>query len=85
MQTPLTNKAQHSLFLFYCGGQGEARMIMRQQDEDLTELGQGVDRLNEMSVGINQELKTQNKMLDDLDRDIEEVDSPFFPCFFFGS
>jgi hypothetical protein len=48
-------------------------MIMREQDEDLTELGQGVDRLQELSEGINQELKIQNKMLSDLDQDIEEV------------
>lgn len=53
--------------------QAEAKMLIRQQDEDLVELGQGVDRLNEMSLGINQELKTQNKMLDDLDKDIDEV------------
>ena len=48
-------------------------MIMQQQDEDLVELGQGVDRLNELSQGINQELKTQNQMLSDLDRDIDEA------------
>ncbi len=54
-------------------------MLIRQQDEDLVELGQGVDRLNEMSLGINQELKTQNKMLDDLDKDIDEVR----PCYHF--
>jgi len=53
--------------------QAEARMMMDQQDEDLTELGQGVDRLNELSVGINQELKLQNKMLNDLDRDVDEA------------
>lgn len=46
---------------------------MREQDEDLTELGQGVDRLQELGEGINQELKVQNKMLSDLDQDIEEV------------
>eukprot|EP00615_Pteridomonas_danica_P007056 CAMPEP_0114350954 /NCGR_PEP_ID=MMETSP0101-20121206/16800_1 /TAXON_ID=38822 ORGANISM="Pteridomonas danica, Strain PT" /NCGR_SAMPLE_ID=MMETSP0101 /ASSEMBLY_ACC=CAM_ASM_000211 /LENGTH=228 /DNA_ID=CAMNT_0001490547 /DNA_START=70 /DNA_END=753 /DNA_ORIENTATION=- len=53
--------------------QAEARMIMREQDEDLVELGQGVDRLQELSSGINQELKVQNKMLNDLDADIEEA------------
>ena len=48
-------------------------MIMSQQDEDLTELGQGVDRLNELGQNINEELKVQNQMLTDLDRDIDEV------------
>ena len=38
-------------------------MIIRQQDEELEELGYAVDRVNDMAVGINEELKTQNQML----------------------
>lgn len=53
--------------------QAQARMIMNQQDEDLEELGQAVDRVNDMAVGINQELKTQNRMLTDLEADIDEA------------
>jgi len=53
--------------------QAEARMIMAEQDQDLEELGAGVDRLNELGQNINQELKVQNQMLSDLDRDIDEV------------
>ena len=33
-------------------------MIMQQQDEDLTELGQGVDRLNELSMGMELQRRT---------------------------
>ena len=68
-----TNSDEAENTHFIVDKQAEARMIMQQQDEDLTELGQGVDRLNEMSMGINQELQTQNRMLDDLDRDIDEA------------
>lgn len=51
--------------------QAQARMIINQQDEDLEELGQAVDRVGDMATNINQELKTQNKMLKELDDDIE--------------
>lgn len=53
--------------------QAEARMIMAEQDQDLEELGVGVDRLNELGQNINEELKVQNQMLSDLDRDIDEA------------
>ena len=68
-----TNSDEAENTHFIVDKQAEARMIMQQQDEDLSELGQGVDRLNQMSMGINQELQTQNRMLDDLDRDIDEA------------
>ena len=68
-----TNSEEAENTHFIVDKQAEARMIMQQQDEDLVELGQGVDRLNELSQGINQELKTQNQMLSDLDRDIDEA------------
>jgi hypothetical protein len=61
-----------SPFLLFLS-QAEARMIMAEQDQDLEELGAGVDRLNELGQNINQELKVQNQMLSDLDRDIDEV------------
>ena len=68
-----TNSDEAENTHFIVEKQAEARMIMQQQDEDLTELGQGVDRLNELSMGINEELQTQNRMLNDLDRDIDEA------------
>ena len=68
-----TNSDEAENTHFIVDKQAEQRMIMQQQDEDLTELGQGVDRLNELSKGINQELQTQNRMLSDLDRDIDEA------------
>jgi len=53
--------------------QAQQRMIMNQQDEDLEELGFAVDRVQDMAVGINSELKTQNRMLNDLDQDLDEA------------
>lgn len=53
--------------------QAQGQMIIRQQDEELEELGYAVDRVNDMAVGINDELKTQNRMLTDLEADIDEA------------
>uniref|UniRef100_A0A7S2S2M2 t-SNARE coiled-coil homology domain-containing protein n=1 Tax=Rhizochromulina marina TaxID=1034831 RepID=A0A7S2S2M2_9STRA len=58
---------------FIQGQQAQQRMIMEQQDEDLEELGYAVDRVNDMAVGINTELKTQNRMLKDLESDLDEA------------
>mmetsp|Transcript_46486 Transcript_46486/g.105014 ORF Transcript_46486/g.105014 Transcript_46486/m.105014 type:complete len:247 (+) Transcript_46486:144-884(+) len=66
-----SDQMEHTHFIH--DQQAEARMIISQQDEDLEELGQGVDRLHEMGQGINEELKQQNKMLNELDRDLDEA------------
>jgi len=53
--------------------QAQQRMIMEQQDEDLEELGYAVDRVNDMAIGIHTELKTQGRMLKDLESDLDEA------------
>jgi syntaxin 6 len=47
--------------------------LMRNQDEDLADLSQGVQRLNEIGNTIHDELNTQNRMLEDLDRDVDST------------
>jgi hypothetical protein len=46
---------------------------MREQDEGLEMLGQSADRLGQMSMNISEELGFQNKMLDEMDEDLEEA------------
>jgi ABC-type transport system involved in cytochrome c biogenesis ATPase subunit len=46
---------------------------MRQQDEGLEMLGQSADRLGQMSMTISEELGFQNKMLDEMDQDLDEA------------
>ncbi|KAJ0406565.1 hypothetical protein P43SY_004454 [Pythium insidiosum] len=45
--------------------------IMREQDTNLDGLHKSVTRLNEVAVTINHEVKSQNKMLDDLSDDVD--------------
>ena len=51
---------------------------MRKQDEGLDVLSKSVERLGELSMGISEELSSQNRMLDsmetDLDNTAEELD-----------
>ena len=47
------------------------RQIMARQDEDLTELARATSRLGEAAVTINHELQDQQRMLNDLDREVD--------------
>jgi ABC-type transport system involved in cytochrome c biogenesis ATPase subunit len=46
---------------------------MRQQDEGLEMLSQSADRLGKMSMTISEELGHQNKMLDEMDQDLDDA------------
>ena len=46
---------------------------MQQQDQGLEMLSQSAERLGQMSMNIHDELNQQNRMLDDMDRDLEEA------------
>lgn len=49
------------------------QVIMEEQDENLEQLGASVSHLGHIAVGINQEIKEQNKMLDALSEDVDET------------
>ncbi len=51
----------------------QTHQIIDQQDVALTDLGASVDRLGDMGRGINEELREQNRMLDELDDDLDEA------------
>lgn len=47
--------------------------MIQDQDTALVGLGQAVDKLGDMGRTINDELKKQNKMLDELDNDLDDA------------
>ena len=49
----------------------ETRYMLGEQDEQLDNLGDAVDRLGRIGAEVNQELKEQNIMLDGLDDDLD--------------
>ena len=54
--------------------QANAQMMMRQQDETLEDLDSAVDRVGNIAITINEELGTQNKMLDELATDLDDAE-----------
>ena len=53
----------------------QTMQMIDQQDDQLESLGKSVDRLGNIGKDINQELKEQDKMLDNLDKDMEDASS----------
>nr|CCA16150.1 syntaxin 6 putative [Albugo laibachii Nc14] len=49
------------------------QQLMEEQDESLNGLSKSVSHLNTVAVEINNEISTQNKMLDELGHDVDEA------------
>lgn len=49
--------------------------VIKQQDEELGKLSEGVDRLHRLAIDINDESKLQNKMLDRLGDDMTKAET----------
>jgi len=47
--------------------------MLREQDQGLEELGTAVDRVGRMADAMNQELNAQNRMLGDLEVEVENT------------
>lgn len=47
--------------------------IRREQDQTLDKMSTGLDTLREMAVAIDSELKDQEKMVDDIDKSIDDA------------
>ena len=58
---------------FVRGQQQLTHEMIREQDVALDGLGQAVDRLGDMGKSINDELKSQNRMLTELDQDLDDA------------
>ncbi|KAK9802065.1 hypothetical protein WJX73_009954 [Symbiochloris irregularis] len=55
--------------------QEQQQMLIRQQDDSLDLLGQGVNRIGQMGLQMRDELSLQDRMLEDLDTDMEGTHS----------
>lgn len=51
------------------------QLQIKKQDEGLEMLSKSADRLGQFSLGIHEELKSQNKMLDEMDDELEKATS----------
>ncbi|EQC33814.1 hypothetical protein SDRG_08497 [Saprolegnia diclina VS20] len=49
------------------------QQIIKEQDKDLDELHTSVNRLGQVAVTINSEIKSQNEMLKDVDADLDDT------------
>lgn len=59
---------------FVVDSQARASLLMRQQDETLDDLDVAVSRVNVMSEQIHEEISQQNKMLDEMEDDLTNVE-----------
>eukprot|EP00529_Nitzschia_sp_RCC80_P041707 CAMPEP_0113475054 /NCGR_PEP_ID=MMETSP0014_2-20120614/18916_1 /TAXON_ID=2857 /ORGANISM="Nitzschia sp." /LENGTH=285 /DNA_ID=CAMNT_0000367949 /DNA_START=268 /DNA_END=1122 /DNA_ORIENTATION=- /assembly_acc=CAM_ASM_000159 len=59
---------------FVLDNQAQTSLLMQQQDDTLDELGAAVTRVGEMAGNINEEIGHQNKMLEELDQDMTNVE-----------
>eukprot|EP00518_Triparma_eleuthera_P002949 CAMPEP_0182453590 /NCGR_PEP_ID=MMETSP1319-20130603/591_1 /TAXON_ID=172717 /ORGANISM="Bolidomonas pacifica, Strain RCC208" /LENGTH=241 /DNA_ID=CAMNT_0024651537 /DNA_START=42 /DNA_END=764 /DNA_ORIENTATION=- len=69
------SKEEHANTDFIHTQQADATMMMRQQDEALTDLDSAVDRVGNLASTINVELSAQNKMIDELGEDLDEAEA----------
>ena len=48
-------------------------LLVKQQDEQLQHLARSVDRVSGMATHINQELRDQNRLIDDIDDEVDKT------------
>lgn len=53
--------------------QAQQQAVRAQQDQTLDRMGNSLETLGEMAKGIQTELQEQEKILDDVDRDVDEA------------
>ena len=51
------------------------RLLVREQDEQIKMLASSVERVQGMAVRVNEELSEQNRLISELDDDVEKTDS----------
>ena len=57
------------------GASETQRLLVREQDETIASLSTSVDRVQTMAIRVNEELASQNRILGELDDDVEKTDS----------
>eukprot|EP00795_Rhopilema_esculentum_P010989 gene10989-19828_t len=71
----LDNEMEKSNQRFIDDAQSQQQVLMRRQDEQLTDVGHSVGVLKSIGVRIDNELEEQSVLLDDLGNEIEMTDS----------
>ena len=64
---------------FYRGKNGGAaeqqRLLVREQDDSISQLADTVKRVQGMAIRVNEELGSQNKLIDEIDEDVSRTDA----------
>ena len=63
---------------FYSGSSGaqeQQRLLVREQDESISMLSQSVQRVQKMAISVNEELSSQNKLLAEIDDEVDRTDT----------
>ena len=69
-----TNDQQRENTDFVLDQGSQAQVMMQHQDDVLEDLGLAVGRVGGMATAINEELGQQNKMLGELETDLDEAE-----------
>ena len=57
------------------GAAEQQRLLVREQDQTIRQLASSVDRVQGLARVVNDELHSQNALLDELDDDVERTDT----------
>eukprot|EP00325_Prymnesiales_sp_UTEX-LB-985_P024899 CAMPEP_0174719866 /NCGR_PEP_ID=MMETSP1094-20130205/32185_1 /TAXON_ID=156173 /ORGANISM="Chrysochromulina brevifilum, Strain UTEX LB 985" /LENGTH=122 /DNA_ID=CAMNT_0015920257 /DNA_START=137 /DNA_END=505 /DNA_ORIENTATION=- len=63
---------------FYSSGGGVAeqqRLLVREQDDTIKSLASSVERVQGMALRVNEELHAQNRLIGEIDEDVEKTDN----------
>ena len=60
---------------FYAKSGEKQKLLLRDQDETLKMLAGSVDRVHSMALRVNEELADQNRMLTDIDTEVDRTES----------
>ena len=63
---------------FYAGrgGAGEQQsLLVKEQDETIASLAKSVNRVQNMAIMVNEELASQNRLIGQIDDDVEKTDN----------
>lgn len=69
-----TNDAERMNTAFIVDSQARASLLMQHQDETLDELDAAVTRVGHMAGNINEEIGQQNKMLKEMEDDLDDAE-----------
>ena len=70
-RVPQSEDGGHDSDPFLKEHMSQLRQQKKEQDDNLTLLGESVTRLGQLSLSISKEIDSQNEMLDDLSEDID--------------